>query len=131
LKIVCSDPKSGKTMQIEIKEDIASYFINKKIGDIIEGSIVELPGYKLKITGGSDKSGFPMNKSISGTVKTKVLRKQNKGKNSIYTRRIERGNIVAPDTEQINVVITEYGDKPVESIFPQKEAEKKSENERK
>lgn len=118
-------------MQIEIKEDIASYFINKKIGDIIEGSIVELPGYKLKITGGSDKSGFPMNKSISGTVKTKVLRKQNKGKNSIYTRRIERGNIVAPDTEQINVVITEYGDKPVESIFPQKEAEKKSENERK
>ncbi|MGC8571799.1 MAG: S6e family ribosomal protein [Candidatus Micrarchaeia archaeon] len=127
MKIVCSDPKSGKTMQIEIKEDAASYFINKKIGEIVEGSILDLPGYKLKITGGSDKSGFSLNKSISGTVKTKVLRKQGKNKNAIYRRRIERGNIIASDTEQVNTVIVEYGDKPVESIFPQSQPKDKEE----
>ncbi|MGC8648886.1 MAG: 30S ribosomal protein S6e [Candidatus Micrarchaeia archaeon] len=132
LKIVCSDPKSGRTVQLEVKEDAAAYFINKKIGDIIDGSILDLSGYKLKITGGSDKSGFPMNTSINGTVKTKVLRKSSNKKNAVIKRMMLRGNVISPDIEQINAVVVEYGDKPVDSIFVPKteknDASKKDDN---
>lgn len=131
MKVVCSDPKSGRTMQVEVKEDAAAYFLNKKVGDIIEGSILELPGYKLKITGGSDKSGFPIDPSINGTVKTRVMRKSSNKKNAVVKRMIMRGNVISTDIEQINTIIVEYGDKPVDSIFPAKAKEDSSKEEAK
>ena len=55
--------------------DKAVALLNSKINDIIEGDTIGLPGYRLKITGGSDNSGFPLMKGIGGAIKTSVLRK--------------------------------------------------------
>ena len=63
-KLVISDPKSGRTMQKEVKDDSARAFLDKRIGENVSGDSFELNGYEFVITGGSDKSGFPMRKGI-------------------------------------------------------------------
>ena len=45
-------------------------------------------------------------------------------------RKLVRGNLISVDTEQINTVITEYGAKSAEELFPKK-AEVKREEEAK
>ncbi len=89
-----------------------------------------MPGYTLKISGGSDNSGFPMDRSVSGAIKTSVLRLISRsGKNKgIYKRMTIRGNLISSDTAQVNLSITSYGDRSVEDIFgPIKEKKPKEE----
>ena len=53
MKLVISDPKSGRSKGMEVSVDAASVLVGRKIGDIVEGSAFGLSGYKLKMTGGS------------------------------------------------------------------------------
>jgi small subunit ribosomal protein S6e len=132
LKIVLSDKKLGRSTQMELQLDKASALLNKKIGEEVDGTFLGLTGYKFKISGGSDKSGFPMERSMEGTGKVSVLKRialsgRSKGQ---YRRENKRGNMISPDIEQVNLVVLEYGDRSAEEIFPKKEgkkAEKKDE----
>lgn len=126
MKIVYSDPKTGKSNQTALDADKIAAFLNNKIGDTIDGTILGLQGYKLKITGGTDKSGFPLNRSIKSAVKTKIFKKisvsgKRKGE---YKRMTTRGSTITLDVEQLNTVIIEYGDKPASELFPAKEKPK-------
>ncbi len=130
MKIVVSDPKSGRSKGMEVSSDAAVALIGRKIGDSLEGSAFGLSGYKLKISGGSDSSGFPLNRSIQGTGKVKILKLvadsgKEKGQ---YRRESVRGGIIAADTAQVNLKILEYGEKSVDEIMPAK-AEAKKETE--
>ena len=123
MKVVFSDTKTGRSAQLQLEEDKAGTLMNMKMHDVVDGSILGLSGYKLKITGGSDKSGFPMDGSISGPLKTKVLKRvsmsgRDKG---MYRRSTVCGNTISANTELVNMVITEYGDKPTSELFPDKE----------
>ncbi len=124
MKIVYSDPKSGRSAQADLPKDKVGLVLNYKIGDTIDGGIIGLAGYKLKITGGSDNSGFPLHKSIQGTIKTHIFMRANKSGKSkgIFTRNMVRGNTINQDVEQINTVIVEYGSKDPSELFP-KDAE--------
>ncbi|MGI0100460.1 MAG: S6e family ribosomal protein [Candidatus Micrarchaeaceae archaeon] len=121
MKIVYSDPKTGRSAQMQLDSDKASLFISKRINEIVDGSALGLAGYKLKITGGSDKSGFAMDRSIGGGIKTKALRQvSSSGRLKGQHKRITvRGNTVSEDTELVNTVIVEYGEKPASEIFPE------------
>ena len=70
LKVVINDPKTGKSYQKALTENI---FNNKKVGDSIKGEELDLSGYELKITGGSDKSGCPIRYDMPGFGKKKAL----------------------------------------------------------
>src|SRR3989442_12838349 len=59
-KAVIADPKSGKAYKKDITGHSANALIGKKIGEDLDGLYVGLPGYKLQITGGGGKKGFPM-----------------------------------------------------------------------
>ena len=123
MKIVYSDPKSGRTAQSELSSDMVAMVINKRIGDEIDGAVVGLSGYTLKITGGSDKSGFPMDNSIQGTAKRSVMKKiadagKDKGE---YRLKTVAGSTISENLEHLNAVIVKYGDKPIEEVFPKKE----------
>src|SRR3989442_4206065 len=59
-KAVIADPKSGKAYKKDITGHSANALIGKKIGEDLDGLYVGLPGYKLQITGGSGKDGFPL-----------------------------------------------------------------------
>src|SRR2546421_12673999 len=65
-KAVIADPKTGKAYKRDISGHYANALIGKKIGEDLDGLDVGLPGYKLQITGGSDKGGFPMRQDVPG-----------------------------------------------------------------
>ena len=122
MKIVYSDPKTGKSAQLVLEGDRAVALLNSKINDVIEGDAIGLPGYKLKITGGSDNSGFPLMKGIGGAIKTSVLRKvaTSGRKNGMHERLTVRGSTISAETVQVNTVIVEYGSTPASELFPEK-----------
>jgi small subunit ribosomal protein S6e len=107
-KLVLSDPKTAKSQVVELKDSSAQVLLGKKIGDVIDGSLIGLQG-KIMITGGSDKAGFPMRADVHGGVKKYVLltkgvglRKAEKGEK---IRKLVRGNIITEEIFQVNAKI--------------------------
>ncbi|ALL00166.1 30S ribosomal protein S6e [Pyrodictium delaneyi] len=99
----------AKAWQITVASPQADQLIGLKIGDTFDGEIVGLSGYKLKIRGGSDNSGFPMLPSIPGPVKKRVLLSGPPGfhprEKGERRRKTVRGNTITHDIVQINTVI--------------------------
>ena len=118
-KFVVSD-KDGKSYQFEVE---TTAVIGKTIGDEINGSIVGLDGYKLKITGGSDKCGFAMRHDIHGNMKMRVLLSKKPGYKpqdaGIRKRKTIRGNLISSDIVQINTKVVESGTTPISEIVGQ------------
>jgi len=110
-KIVVSDAKTGKAIQVETQD---TSLIGKKLGDIIDGSIINLDGYKLKITGGSGFEGAPMVPYVDGQTKKRVWWWVNK---HLRVKKLVRGNTISEEIVQINTVIEEYGSKPFEEVY--------------
>jgi small subunit ribosomal protein S6e len=138
-KLVISDPKKGKSIQKELKDNNARALVGKKIGDVIKGESIDFSGYEFQITGGSDASGFPMRKDVEGSARKRItavkgvgvknkLRKPNpkkKGWRTIRGMRLKKnvaGNTVHEKTAQINVKIIKEGREP---LFEEKPAENK------
>lgn len=99
----------AKAWQIRVSGNKAVKLVGLKIGDVFDGEIVGLKGVKLRITGGSDNSGFPMRPDIHGGVKKRVLltgppgfHPREKGERR---RKTVRGNTITEDIVQINTVI--------------------------
>jgi len=110
-KVVISDPKTGKAIQVDSQN---TSLIGKKIGDIIDGSIFGLDRYKLQITGGSGFEGAPMVKYVEGSVKKYVWWKVDK---KTRVKKLVRGNTISNEITQINTKIYEYGQRPFEDIY--------------
>ncbi|MBS7654562.1 MAG: 30S ribosomal protein S6e [Candidatus Bathyarchaeia archaeon] len=114
-KIIVSNPMGGISKSIEIEGSRVAPLIGRKIGDVLDGTIIGMPGTKLLITGGCDKDGFPMRPDIHGGVKTKILlsggvgfKPRNRGERR---RKTVRGNIITEDIVQINMKIVETAEK--------------------
>ena len=110
-KAVISDPETGKSSVIELEGARAVPLIGRKIGDVLDGAVVGLAGHKVLITGGTDRSGFPMRPDLHGGVKARVLlsggvgyRAKEKG---VRRRKTVRGNTITEETAQINMKIIE------------------------
>jgi len=134
-KFVVSDPETRKAYQIEIDQSKASGLIGKKIGDEFDGDLIGLPGYKIKITGGTDKDGFPMHPYVHGPVKKKVLlsgppcfHPKLKGQRK---KKTVRGNVITTDIVQINCKIVKKGSKPIEELLGKGEEKKEKPEEAK
>jgi small subunit ribosomal protein S6e len=124
-RAVVSDPKDGRSYQVPVSGHHANSLIGKKIGDIVDGIFVGLPGYKLEITGGSDKDGFPMRSDLPGPRRKKLLVSKSVGFNAqeggLRKRKNMRGNTISPDTLQINLKVTQHGMKPVADLVKTEE----------
>ncbi|MDH4122901.1 MAG: 30S ribosomal protein S6e [Thermoplasmata archaeon] len=120
-----SDPKNGKSYQTTIAGHHANSLIGKKIGDQIDGIFLGLPGYKLLITGGSDKDGFPMRKDMPSGRRSKVLISKGLGFNAprkgMRRRKSMRGSAISPETVQINLKVTAHGAKQISDVIKPKE----------
>jgi len=127
-KAVINDVKTGRSYQVAVAGHHANSLIGKKIGDVVDGIFVSLPGYKLTIAGGSDKDGVPMRADLPGVRRKSILLSRSIGFTSreqgLRRRKMVRGNTVSPETTQINMVITTAGSKPVEDLLPKKEEKK-------
>ena len=114
----------GQSKLIEIDEK-KFRFEGMKIGDSIKGGLIGFPNYEFVITGGSDRSGFPMRKDVHGPVKKKILvSKRGIGYKPLRKgqkrRKTVRGNEITYDMTLINLLVTKYGEA---ELFQKKEEE--------
>jgi len=128
-KAIISDPETGTSKVVELEENRATPLIGRKIGEVVDGSMVDLPAHKLQITGGSDKDGIPMRPSVHGGVRRNIILSGGVGfnpKNDGQRRRkTVRGNVVTDEIVQINMKIVERPKKPKESKKEKSEEAKK------
>ena len=131
MKIVISDPKTGKSFGIEVPKDRESQIIGKKIGDKLEGGSFGAEGYTVEITGGSDLAGFPIRRDVSGPRRVGVILSSGAGfskhKKGVRAKRKVRGNIISDQIMQVNAKVAQAGAKPLEELFPKAAGEKKEE----
>jgi len=123
-KVVVSDPTTGKSYQLDIKDDKAVKLKGKNIGEEVDGAFLGLSGYKLKVSGGSDKSGVPMKKGIHGSGRLRVLLEGGVGynpKRDERQRKLVRGEKIDQDIIQVNLVVATSGKKKLEEILGSKE----------
>jgi len=117
-KVVVSDPKTGKSIQVQTKDES---LVGKKIGEIIDGSIINLDGYKLRITGGSGFEGATIVNYVEGMNKKYVWYDENK---KVRVKKLVRGNTISPEIVQINTKIEEYGNKDFNQIYEEFKSQK-------
>jgi len=110
-KIIISDPVDGTSQSMELDETQAVPMIGRKLGEIIDGAAVKMSGYKLKITGGSDKDGFPMRPNIHGGVRVGAILSEGVGFHSSEKgerkRKTLRGNVITEAIVQVNMKVIE------------------------
>ncbi len=114
---VIADPKSGKTHKRDISSDNLASLSGRKVGDEIDGIFFDLPGYKLKVTGGTSNDGFPMRPDLTISGKKKILvsyREGKRGKNGLRKRITLRGSVIGTDIAQLNLKVVQYGPTPLE-----------------
>jgi len=125
-KVNIGDPKSGKTAKTIVTGDQTKAFLNKKIGDKVNGDEFGYHGYEFEITGGSDYCGFPMRRDVSGTMRKKILMVGGVGlRKNVPGRKIRKmvaGNTVHTNTAQINLKILKHGEKPLIEEVKKEEA---------
>ena len=109
-KVIVSDP-DGTSQSVELEENQAVPLIGRKLGEVIDGAAVKLSGHKLKITGGSDKDGFPMRPNIHGGVRVGAILSEGVGFHSSQKgerkRKTLRGNVITDAIVQINMKVIE------------------------
>ena len=129
MKLVVND-KDGKSYAVELG-DKGKLLVGKRIGDTIPGDLFGLPGYELKLTGGSDNSGFPMRKGITGSRKVKVLLSSPPGfrpkKKGERRRKTVRGEVYSEEISEVNAVVVKQGAKPLSELLGKKEEKKENE----
>jgi small subunit ribosomal protein S6e len=125
-KLVVGD-KKGKVVSYEVKDDKAKPLLGLRIGDVFDATLIGLPG-KIKITGGSDRSGIPMRPDVHGAVKKYVLLTKGTGLRNVRKgerkRKLVRGNVISEDIYQINAVL-------IDALNEVKGEERKKEEEEK
>lgn len=89
----------------------------------IDGAVLgeEFEGYIFRISGGNDKQGFPMRQGVLTNTRVRLLCKE--GHKAYRQRRAGerkrksvRGAIVGHDIAVLNLVVTQQGEKTVESL---------------
>ena len=114
-KLTISDIK-GKSLSKELKESDANPLLGLQLGNEADATVVGLSG-KLKLTGGSDKSGVPMRSDVHGSARKRVLLSKGVGLQDVETgdrvRKLIRGNTISEEIYQINCKFD--GELPVEA----------------
>ena len=114
-KLTVSDVK-GKSITKELKDNDANKLLGLQLGNETDASIVGLQG-KLRLTGGSDKSGVPMRNDIHGSARKYILLSKGVGLQAAEigqrVRKLMRGNTVSEEIYQINCKFD--GELPVEA----------------
>lgn len=114
-KLTVSDTK-GKSITKELKDSDATPLLGLEIGQDTDAAIIGVKG-KLKITGGSDKSGVPMRSDIHSSARKYVLLSKSVGLQDAKTgqrvRKLMRGNTISEEIYQVNCRLD--GELPVEA----------------
>jgi small subunit ribosomal protein S6e len=108
-KIIISDPQDGKSKVVEVEESRAAPLIGRKLGETIDGIVVDMPATKLQILGGSDKDGVPMRGDVHGGIRRQVVLSEGAGfkpkRKGERRRKTVRGDTITDEIVQLNLKI--------------------------
>lgn len=125
-KIILSDPATGRSYKIDATGPTAGAFIGKRIGSEIDGNVLGLTGYTIRITGATDKTGIPARRDLPGSARRRLLLSRSVGFHPVMDgerrRKSVRGNEISADIVQINAAVKQHGAKPLAEHFGQAEA---------
>jgi len=109
--LIVSNPADGTSQRVELDDQQLRALYGTRIGQVVEGAVAGMQGYKIKLTGGTDKDGIPMRPDVHGSVKARVVlsggvgyKPKNKGDKK---RKVVRGNTVSVETTFLNFTIVE------------------------
>jgi small subunit ribosomal protein S6e len=109
--LVISDPETGTSQKVELEDERMSPLVGLRIGEVIDGTIANLAGHRIQLTGGTDKDGIPMRPDVHGGAKADIIlsggvgyKPKRKGERK---RVVVRGNTVTPETTFLNFKIVE------------------------
>ncbi len=122
MNIVVSNPKTSQAISKKV-DMVPKVFLNKKLGETVALDEIGFDGYEGKITGGSDKEGFPLHPSVVGSGRRKILSLSGIGFRQTgdgeKRRKSVRGNTVSEQISQINVSVTKEGNAKFAELFAQ------------
>jgi len=128
-KLVVSDPKSGRAYNVDASGAAAGAIVGKHIGDELDAGSIGLAGYRIKITGASDRTGTTAKVGLPGAGRRNLLLAGGVGfhpkMDGERRRKTVRTNEITPDFVQVNAFVTTYGEKTLDELFPKVEGEKK------
>lgn len=139
-KLCIADPQKGRAYQKEVKDAEAQPFIGMNVKETVKGELIGLPGFEFKITGGSDKCGFPMRHGILG-IRKKInmyggvgfsgKSKKDKRLPGLKRRKTVCGHKINENISQINMTMIKEGAKKLNEALgvEDKVKEKKSKKE--
>jgi len=113
-QVVVSNPDGGTTYQHEVDGQDANRFLGREIGDEVDAAAVDLDGYTLELTGGSDETGRPMREDVPGSAIKELLLEGGVGfkpnRDGERKRITVRGRQVSAETAQVNAKLTDVDD---------------------
>jgi small subunit ribosomal protein S6e len=122
-KLIISEGENSHQMEVPATE--SKQLIGLKIGEEFDASNIGLNGYTLKITGGSDKNGFPMKKDVEGPRRIKSLLSGGAGfkpkRDGQRRRKTVRGNTISDDVVQISTIVAQKGNKSIDELLKTEE----------
>lgn len=108
---IISDPKTGTSQRVELEDARLRPLIGTRIGQVVDGAVADMQGYKIKLTGGTDKDGIPMRPDVHGSAKARVVLSGGTGYHppdkGEKKRKVVRGNMVSAETTFLNFMIVE------------------------
>lgn len=117
-KLIVSNPQDGTSKVVEVEDARATPFIGRKLGETIDGIVVDMPATKMQLLGGSDKDGVPMRGNVHGGIRRQVVLSSGAGfkqkKKGDRKRKSVRGDTITDEIVQINLKIVEQPAKPAE-----------------
>jgi small subunit ribosomal protein S6e len=109
--LIISDPETGTSQKVELEDNRMGPLVGRRIGEVIDGTVADLAGHQLQLTGGTDKDGIPMRPDVHGSAKSRIIlsggvgyKPKRKGERK---RVVVRGNTVSVDTTFLNFKIVE------------------------
>ena len=109
--LIVSNPADGTSQRVEIDDQQLRALYGTRIGQVVEGAVANMQGYKIKFTGGTDKDGIPMRPDVHGSAKARVVlsggvgyKPKDKGEKK---RKVVRGNTVNTEIAFLNFTVVE------------------------
>ena len=108
--LIVSDP-NGTSQRVEIEDAQLRPLVGTRIGQVIDGSLAGMQGYKLKFTGGTDKDGVPMRPDVHGSARARIVLSGGVGykptDKGMQKRKVVRGNTVSAETSFLNFSVVD------------------------
>lgn len=118
------NPATGAQFKVDVDDQTKiRAVVDRSVGDEVKGDDLGYPGYVFKITGGSDRQGFPMKPGVAVNSRVKLLLargtvgyRKHIGRSGERKRRTVRGGVVATDIVVLNLVVVRSGEEKVAEL---------------